>query len=408
MGDAFEQRVGGWLESLTQHPDRHVGSPGNLAATKLFSDVMVEMGFEVRTTRFECVEWHFGTAEVRAGDVAFDVHVGPYSLPCNETGHLVAVDTVEALEAVETPGAVLLLHGKIAKAQVMPKNFTFYNPESHKRIIRALEAARPAAVIAATGKDPEMVGSQYPFPLFEDGDLDVPNAYMRDVDGPALLEHTGSRVNVRIDSRRVPAWGEHIVATQPGTGEGRIVLFAHIDSRKGSPGALDNASGVVALLGVAELLAGEALVPTVEFVPLNGEDNYANPGEMLWVGENAGRFSEIVLGINVDDAGQRGYATHVSFYGCPKPIEQRVRDAMKTQSTGITEGPQWFQSDHAILGMYEVPAVAVSSAGMHEFMAAYAHTAADTIELADVGEIARIAQFIARAVKAVADGLEQV
>jgi len=34
-------------------------------------------------------------------------------------------------------GWVLLLRGEIAKEQLMPKNFTFYNPDEHKRIIRA-------------------------------------------------------------------------------------------------------------------------------------------------------------------------------------------------------------------------------------------------------------------------------
>jgi len=401
MGDAFEGRIRAWLEALTEYPDRHVGSPGNRAATRLFAETLAGWGYQVRAATFDCVEWEFGQADVRVDERSFDLQVGPYSLPCEAAGPLVAIDTVEALEVVESPGAVLLLHGAIAQAQVMPKNFTFYNPESHKRIVSALESARPAAVIAATAKDPEMVGSQYPFPLFEDGDLDVPNAYMRDIEGAELAALDGSQARVRIDSRRVPATAEHLVATLPGTGEGRIVLFAHIDSRKGSPGALDNASGVVSLLGAAEILAGGMLGLSVEIVPLNGEDNYANPGEMLWVGENAGRFGDIVLGINVDDAGQLGYATHVSFYGCPAPLEERVRAQMHTESTGIGEGPQWFQSDHAILGIYEVPAIAVASAGMHEFMAAYAHTERDTIALADTAEIARIAQFIARVVRAV-------
>ena len=408
MGDAFEGRIRGWLEALTQYPDRHVGSPGNRAATALFAETLAGWGYQVSTTLFDCVEWEFGRADLRIGERAFELQVGPYSLPCVATGTLVVVDTVEALEAVAEPGAVLLLRGTIAKAQVMPKNFTFYNPESHKRVVSALESARPAAVIAATGKDPEMVGSQYPFPLFEDGDLDVPNAYMRDIEGTELAGLAGSQAHVRIDSRRVPATAEHIVATLPGTGEGRVVLFAHIDSRKGSPGALDNASGVVSLLGAAEILAGEALGLSVEIVPLNGEDNYANPGEMMWVEENTGRFGDIVLGINIDDAGQLGCATHVSFYGCSTPLEERVRAVMHTDATNIGDGPQWFQSDHAILGIYAVPAIAVASAGMHEFMAAYAHTERDTIELADTVAIAQIARFIVRVVRAVAENLEQV
>lgn len=396
--DTLEARLEQLMRQLTEYPDRHVGGPGNHAATALFATRLRDLGYEVRATAFECVEWEFGAASVIAGDREFELNVGPYSLPCMVTAPLVAVDSVEALEAIDSLDAVILLHGQIAKAQVMPKNFTFYNPESHKRIVRALEAARPAAVISATGKDPEMVGSQYPFPLFEDGDLNVPNAYMRDVEGAELSNQAGSRVKVRIQSQRIPSTAEHVVAIKPGTGPGRIALFAHIDSRKGSPGALDNAAGVAALMGAAELLAQRELALTLELVPFNGEDNYANPGEMMWVGENAGRFDEIVLGINVDDAAQLGYGDHVSFYGCSEELAGQVSAAIRP-GDGITEGPQWFQSDHAILGIYGVPAIAIASEGMHEFMAQYAHTERDTLELADIAAIARIAGFIARVVE---------
>lgn len=396
--DAFEARLGQVMKQLTEYPDRHVGSPGNHAATALFATAMADLGYTVRATPFDCVEWEFGAASIIAQGREFEVQVGPYSLPCVVTAPLVTIDSVEALEALDSLDTVILLHGQIAKAQVMPKNFTFYNPESHKRIIRALEAARPAAVIAATGKDPEMVGSQYPFPLFEDGDLNIPNAYMRDVEGLELAAFAGTRVKARIESRRIPSTAEHIVATKPGSGQGRIVLSAHIDSRKGSPGALDNATGVAALMGAAELLAEQELIPTLELVPFNGEDNYANPGEMMWVGENAGRFDEIVLGVNVDDAAALGYGDHVSFYGCSEELAGQVHAAIRP-GDGITEGPQWFQSDHAILGIYGVPAIAIASEGMHEFMAQYAHTERDTLELADIAAIARIAGFIARVVE---------
>jgi aminopeptidase YwaD len=239
---------------------------------------------------------------------------------------LTSAVSVEELETESVCGTIVLIHGKLAVGQLMPKNFTFYNPESHRRVIRALEEYRPAAVVAATGRDPGMVGSQYPFPLFEDGDLDVPNAYMKDVDGARLLAHVGEQAHIRLDSRRVPATAEHIVATLPGTGPGRIVLTAHIDSRKGSPGALDNASGVATLLGVADLLSEYRGGPTIEIVPFNGEDNYANPGEMLWVAENVGRFDDIILGINIDDLGQCGTTNHVSFYDCPADRSRRRCD----------------------------------------------------------------------------------
>ncbi len=296
----------------------------------------------------------------------------------------------------------MLLHGPIAAGQVMPKNFTFYNPEAHKRIVRALESFAPAAVVAATGRDSQMVGSQYPFPLFEDGDLDVPNAYTTDVDGERLVTHAGSTVSLRIESRRIPTTAEHIVATLPGTGEGRIVFTAHIDSRKGSPGALDNASGVATLLALMELLSDYRGQHTIEVVPFNGEDNYANPGEMLWVAHNEGRFDDIVLGVNIDDAGQKDTINHVSFYSCPEPIERAVREAMIGR-TELAEGPQWFQSDHAIFGIYGRPAIAIASSDIEGFMAAYAHSERDTVELADPGLIADAASFLREVVRRVSE-----
>jgi aminopeptidase YwaD len=324
--------------------------------------------------------------------------VGPYSPACDFDAPLVAVSAVEELEREDVRGAIVLFHGQIVSGQVMPRNFRFYNPEEHQRIYRALDAFGPAAVVAATGRDPSMVGSQYPFPLFEDGDLDISNAYLQDTDGERLLAYAGQRVRLRLESRRMPAVGEHVVARLAGSGEGRVVLTAHIDSRRGSPGGLDNGSGVATLLGVAKLLADAPTHHGVEIVPFNGEDDYANPGELLWIEENEGHFGDIVLGINVDDSSQRGTLNHVSFYDCPPEIEVVVRQAME-RSAHIEAGPQWYQGDHMILGMYGRPAVAIASSEMAEFMALYAHSERDVPELADPALMAETARFIAEVVQ---------
>ncbi len=393
MDDALAGHIDAYLRELTEFPDRHVGGPGNRAATAMFAERIAGLGFAVSRTSFDCIEWEYGSASLVAGDERFDLLVGPYSLPFDGHVELVSVSSVEELESEAVTGKAVLLRGGIARAQIMPKNFTFYNPESHRRIIRAMEARPPAAIVAATGRDPEMVGSQYPFPLFEDGDLDIPNAYMTDVEGERLRILAGAKVRLRIDSRRIPTTAEHIVATKMGDAPGRVVVFAHIDSRKGSPGALDNAAGAATLLALAELLSEDEFGPSIEIVPLNGEDNYANPGEMLWVAANEGRMEDIVLGINIDDAGMRGEDTHVSFYGCPEPVVRAVRDAADVRD-GITEGEQWFQSDHAIFGIYGRPAIALASADIAGFMAKYAHSERDTIDLVDPASLAEAARFL--------------
>jgi len=386
-------RVEADLRELTAHPDRHVGGPGNRAATRMFAARLAELGFDVRRVEFDCLEWEYGDAFIEVGGERFDLHVGPYSLACVTRATLIEVNDIEHLDSPVIAGAVVLLTGEIAAHQVMPKNFTFYNPEEHQRIIAALESHRPAAVVAATGRDPEMVGSQYPFPLFEDGDLDVPNAYTTDAEGKRLRGFSGDLVRIRIESRRLPASAEHVVATLPGDRPGRIVVSAHIDSRRGSPGALDNASGVATLLALAESLAGYEHGPTIEIVPFNGEDDYAAPGEMLWLAENEGAMGDIVLGINIDDLGWRGTGNHVSLYGCPPEIEAHVRTAIDA-FPNTAEGPQWFQSDHAIFGIHGRPAIALATSDIAGFMAGYAHSERDTIDLADPALIAEAAGFV--------------
>jgi len=181
----------------------------------------------------------------------------------------------------------------------------------------------------------------------------------------------------------------------------RIVVSAHIDSRKDSPGALDNASGVAVLLCLAELLTEYEGVPTVELVPFNGEDYYAAPGQKEWLKSNEGRLGDIIFGINIDDAGLRNWDTHVSFSG----VSERLKTvALKTVQSrdGFEEGPEWFQGDHAILAMRGVPVMAIASAGMYEFMERYAHSKRDTVDLADYDKIADIALYVRDVIERVA------
>ncbi|MRR12148.1 M28 family peptidase [bacterium] len=173
-----------------------------------------------------------------------------------------------------------------------------------------------------------------------------------------------------------------------------------IDGRKGSPGALDNASGVAVLLALAELLWDYERGPAIEIVPFNGEDNYANPGEMLWVAENEGRFQDIILGINIDDLGMRGTENHVSFYNCPAELEAIVRGEMLGHPR-MADGPRWYQSDHAIFGLCGRPAIALASSDIQGFMATYAHSERDTLDLADPQLIAEAARFLRAVIGAI-------
>ena len=53
-----------------------------------------------------------------------------------------AISSMDELERSNISARLLLLHGDIAREQLMPKNFVFYNPVEHQRIISLLEKGR--------------------------------------------------------------------------------------------------------------------------------------------------------------------------------------------------------------------------------------------------------------------------
>lgn len=174
-----------------------------------------------------------------------------------------------------------------------------------------------------------MVGSGvYPFPLFEDGDFEVPSVYTTDVEGERLAALVGQEVSLEIRAQRIPATGCNVIAHKGARQDGRIVVFAHIDARMGTPGAGDNASGTIVLLLLAELLADYIGEMGIELVAMNGEDYFSNPGEKQWLNQNTGPFHEIVLGINVDDVGYVKGRVGYSLYDCPPKIAGTIHDVL--------------------------------------------------------------------------------
>ena len=371
-------------------PHRRVGSSGNRAATDLFAEATESFGFQTECPEFGCIDWTQGGAHLTSAGEAFVVYASPYTLGCEVSAPLAVVSTIEDLEVVEGAGKTLLLRGDLAGEQLMPKSFQFYNPERHQQIIRLLETKGPVALVAATTRNPELAGALYPFPLIEDGDFDIPSVYMTDDEGNELARHAGNEVSVHIVAERIPASGCNVIARKRGQWERRIVLFAHIDAKDNTPGATDNATGVVILLLLAELLAEYSGGLGIEIVALNGEDYYSAPGEMQYLATNAGRFDEIALGINLDGAGYLEGHTAYSLYGCPPDIAAAVHKVFSGHPE-LVEGPPWYQSDHGLFTMNNRPALAITSEAFATVLAEIAHTPKDSPDIVDTSKLVVVA-----------------
>ncbi len=382
-------------------PTRRTGSAGNRAATDWVAETFAEFGFDVECPQFACMDWTHGDARLTVGEEEYEAFVSPYALGCAVEAELAVVTSVDELQAANVTGKALLLRGEIAREQLMPKNFIFYNPDHHKRIISLLEEKGPAAVISATTRDPEMAGGVYPFSLLEDGDFEIPSVYMTADEGERLASKAGRRVKLTSEAQRNASTGCNVIARKQAGAKQKITVFAHIDAKDDTPGALDNGAGVVALLLLAELLQDYDGDLELELVALNGEDYYSAAGEMQYWNDYADDFERILLGVNIDAAGYRDGATAYSLYGCPEELAAVIRHTLDAQP-GMAEGEQWYQSDHGLFIQRGRPATAITSEKFMELTTGVTHTEKDTPELVDVRKVVTMAQGLCDLVWALA------
>ncbi|MCZ7552433.1 MAG: M28 family peptidase [Anaerolineales bacterium] len=390
------QKSVAYLKTLCQEiPGRSVGSEGNRQATGFFMQEVTALGWQTEVSELDVMDWEDGGATLYAANQTLNVFASPYSLGCSVQAPLINAASPEELEQREIAGKILLLHGDIAKEQLMPKNFVFYNPEEHRRIIALLEQTQPAAIISATGRNSALAGGAYPFPLIEDGDFDIPSVYTTEEEGQRLLSHVGKPAALQSRSTRIPAKAYNVIARKGKNRAERIVISAHIDAKKGTPGAIDNATGVITLLLLAALLKDYRGDRLLDLAPFNGEDYYAVPGQMDYIRKNQGDFKNILLNINIDGAGYKEGKAAFSFFNLPASLKS-IADDVLAKYTGIVEGVQWPQGDHSIFVQQGCPAIAVSSQWLIEHMdnQEITHTPKDDIDVVDCRKVVEIAQAL--------------
>jgi aminopeptidase YwaD len=389
--DPYVEKVRHYVHSLCEvTPNRRLGSPGNRAALDFFAQSITPWGFSLDTTPFDCLDFSSEPALLATGDTSFDVFVSPYSLGGDVRSELIVARTISELKDCECSGKILLLLGEICQEQLMPKRFVFYNPDHHKELIALLEQKRPAALVTATSRQPELVGAQYPFPMIEDGDFDIPSVFCRDTVGAEIARQAGKLFQFRTVTKRIPARAWSVIARKNAAAEHKITVCAHIDAYGYSPGACDNATGVAVLLLLAELLQDYRGPHELELIAMNGEDNFSAGGEMDYLRRYGNDLKRILLSINIDAAGHRDGKTLYSFYECDSAL-RAAADRVLRHHPDMSPGECWYQSDHMVFVQQGVPAMALTSEHVHQLMATITHTAADTPDQIDFAKPVDIA-----------------
>jgi aminopeptidase YwaD len=377
-------------------PDRRPGSPGNDVATGYVAAELAGLGWQVHGQHLDVLDWSGSPGWVSAGREQWMVHPSPYATGAEVTRALVVARTAADLDA-ELTGRIVLLLDELAAQPLTPIDYPFYANPEHAALIDRLVQARPRVVLAGTGRAPEVAGAVEPFPLIEDGRFPIATGNLTVTDAHALAAYAGRDVRVTMAAHRWPSHARNVVARLGA--QQRVLVVAHIDSKPGTPGAVDNASGVVVLMLLARLLAERRLADDagglgVELLAVNGEDCYSAAGELAYLAAYEAELDEVLLVLNVDGVGYRAGGTAFSLYGVDDDSAALVRGVLAGRPR-LAEGPSWFQSDHMVFAQRGRPAVAFTTDQLDTVMSEIVHSPHDTPAQVDVTLLVELAEALA-------------
>lgn len=276
--------------------------------------------------------WAYNRAEATVGDVKIDLL--PYNRcpPCDLQAPIVhaGYGTAHEIDRVRDQ-----LNGSIAVMHLALEPFTAPSPPNVR--LQALGDAGAVAVVAIDPKDGRRVeyhnGGDWREP--ETAELTMP-AVTTSREHGALLQKwadAGRPLKLVVESRFYRASAHNVVASLPGTRwpQERLVLGGHHDTVYDAPGGNDNASGTIAVLETARVLAGLKAALGVEpgmslcFATYSAEEQTFQ-GSSEYVRQLSGEKPR--LAINLDELSTGPIKGVVLGFGHLRGLVQAQLDAM--------------------------------------------------------------------------------
>ena len=215
-------------------------------------------------------------------------------------------------------------------------------------------------------------------------------------------------LKVDIKEEKIPA--RNVIGYLPGKGKNKdevIIVGAHYDhmglDSKGRhfPGSDDNASGVAAMLEVAERLSRKGTDRSILFIAFDGEE-WGLVGSRYYVNYPVFPIDKTVLMINMDTIGRNEPDT-IHFLGSQRSPDVRELAGEIAGKNGVKlldniEFAFKYGSDHYPFYETGIPAIDLTS-GYHEDF----HKISDTWEKVSIDKVAKIVEVVYSLVTNVAD-----
>lgn len=377
---------------------RPAGSLAHLAAAEFIAAEMKEAGYEVVLQGYPCPDWRAFYSELTVAGKRVPVAANTHSPSCDVEALLVPVASTEDLSRFDVTNTIAVVYGDIASSSFLPKNFDrrFYAVESQDRFMELLEKLKPGAIITVSHYDgPRPV-------LLEDSDLAIPSVTVSRQDGLFVVQNAGVKARLKIVSAKRESAGSNVIGRRPGSNGKKIVLCAHYDTNPPTPGAMDNAAGVSALLLIGRELKEVEAKHDLEFVAYGGEDSWF-PGDALYIEEYPP--DNIAAVINIDGIGFKESQTSISFFACSEQFTEAVMNTAKRYGDYVTG--QFYESDHGFFWPLGITTLALTSHAVMGLLGKVTHTENDTPDILDNRKIEQAAGLIRDVILMLDQGLEE-
>jgi hypothetical protein len=360
--------------------ERPGASPGDHQAANYIAQTFAGAGWAVEKQRFDCPQWtHHGTSLTLNG-ANLAAAANAYSPACDLYALPVGAGTLPELQTAALRNRLAILYGDLVPAPLSPKSW-FLLTEREAEIINLLEQKQPAAVLTVQNHRGGLER------LIEDWEFHLPSATITPATGLALLQAPETLAHLSIDTHREQGYSANIVArsaARPST----VVIMAHFDTKFDTPGALDNGSGVAALLALAQTLDAADYPFALEFVAFTNEE-YLPLGDDEYLRRRRQLLDDIIVAINMDSIGQRMAANSIATFSASAEFESSLKQ-LTPAYPGLAWVDPWPQSNHSTFAMRGVPAIAFTSTGRIEL----AHWPDDDLRWIDPAKIGDIVQLI--------------
>jgi aminopeptidase YwaD len=359
--------------------ERPLGSDGNNTVLALLNKTVAALKYKVIELPLECRLWEYGDSSIAQGNNKIRLCPSPFSQALSGEYKLKAVSTVAELKAVGRFDGLLVFDGDLTKDSLMPRNYPFYFPDEHKEIYDLIEEINPKGIITVSGQDP--ASGLNPFPIFDDANMTMPTAYTSDLGGIDLQ----AEATIVINSGVKKAASKQLIYRKEGKKPDIILIAAHMDSKYGTRGALDNAAGLYTLCEIAKSISELNTEYTIELLPFNGEESPEASGELAYLQYLQQNGCNIKTMINIDAPGHIGSENMFSFFNFDDAVKAKL-----VADNKLLEGEPWYSGDHTMFAFQGTPCIIVTSSDMFTDSIRLTHTEKDVANVVDVGLLEKL------------------